>query len=209
MHDTKEARKRSVDSLQRLYTVVVSLAVTEALRRLLSSGTGDYTRWLIFASFVVTVVPFYHGANRHLDVSYVTEERKAKPGALMIDFVFLFIEGILFFALAVRIDSRDIFYTLLAVLFLLDVFWIGFTYISRTNEEDRASGYVKWAIMNLVAGAAIGVSIWSNIFGSFWANETAKDVALVSITISRTVLDYILQWHFYYPPEEKSPSVLA
>ncbi len=209
MPDTKEARKRSVDSLQRLYTVVISLAVTEALRRVLTSSTGGYAHWLALASLLFTVVPFYHGANRHLDASYVTGERKVKPGALMIDFVFLYLGGILFFAMAVQIDSREVFYTLLGALFLLDMVWIGFSYLSRADESDGATGYVKWAIMNLIASAAIGVSIWSNVFGSLWANDTAKDIALVIVAIGRTVFDYILQWHFYFPAAEKPPIGLA
>ena len=50
--DAKEARKRSVDNLQRLYTVVVSLAVTELLRRMLNPLATDYATWLMFVSFI-------------------------------------------------------------------------------------------------------------------------------------------------------------
>src|SRR5262245_6898700 len=101
----QEARKRSVDNLQRLYTVVVSLAVTESLRRLLANfGTGGSVaglkEWLMFVSLIFTLVPFYHGANRYLDATYVTDERSAKRSALLIDFIFLFCEGLLFFGLA-------------------------------------------------------------------------------------------------------------
>src|SRR6476661_3705790 len=85
--DMKTVRTRSVDNLQRLYTVVISLALTEYLRRLLTQSaeaneaTG-YNGWLMFVSLIFTVVPFYHGANRYLDATYVTGERAAKPGAL-------------------------------------------------------------------------------------------------------------------------------
>src|SRR5690349_850145 len=74
--DAKEARKRSVDNLQRLYTFVVGLAVTEMLRRMLNPLATDYAVWLMFTAFLFTVVPFYHGANRYLDATYVTGERR-------------------------------------------------------------------------------------------------------------------------------------
>ena len=81
-----EARKRSVDNLQRLYAVVISLAVTEAVRRtVFGSQSTDppelsaisANQWLILTSFLLTVIPFYHGANRYLDATYVTKERSA------------------------------------------------------------------------------------------------------------------------------------
>jgi hypothetical protein len=37
MADVKEGKRRSVDNLQRLYTVVVSLAVAESLKGLLEA----------------------------------------------------------------------------------------------------------------------------------------------------------------------------
>ena len=109
-----EARKRSVDNLQRLYTVVISLAVTESLRRLLMNFSSrhevaGYKEWLMFVSLIFTVVPFYHGANRYLDATYVTEERSAKHPALIVDFIMLFIEGLLFFGLAMVTTDENLF----------------------------------------------------------------------------------------------------
>ena len=113
MSNLREARKRSVDNLQRLYTVVISLAVAESLRRLLGDTPpetiADYKQWLMFASLIFTVVPFYHGANRYLDATYVTGERSAKPIALMVDFVMLFLEGLLFFGLAMLTSDEQWF----------------------------------------------------------------------------------------------------
>src|ERR1051325_6616791 len=105
MANLDDARKRSVDNLQRLYSVVVSLAVTEILRRLLigyaAGGTiAGYKEWFMFVSLIFTAVPFYHGANRYLDATYVIGERSAKHYALMVDFIMLFFEGLLFFGLA-------------------------------------------------------------------------------------------------------------
>jgi hypothetical protein len=204
IYDTKEARKRSVDNLQRLYTFVVSLAVTEMLRRMLSPLSTDYAAWLMFVSFLFTVVPFYHGATRYLDATYVTGERTAKHFALMFDFIFLFLEGLLLFALAMQATNREWFYTMLAVLFVFDAIWVGFTNLTGEHASDKVPSYAKWAIVNVLAAAALMVSVWSNIFAEFWRNDVAKNIALVVIAIARTVYDYISVWSFYYPPGEEA-----
>lgn len=212
MKDLKEARKRSVDNLQRLYTVVISLAVTESLRRLLIgfsvSGTvAGYKEWLMFFSLIATVVPFYHGANRYLDATYVTEERSAKHYALMIDFIILFLEGLLFFGLAMVMANEALFYTVLAALFLLDIIWVGITNLTAINETDKMPGFNTWASINFLALAALLIFVWSNLLNwEFWQSDTVKSFALMGVAIARTVFDYIRVWWFYYPADNEPPS---
>lgn len=212
MKDLKEARKRSVDNLQRLYTVVVSLAVTESLKRLLlnfsSQGTvAGYKEWLMFVSLIVTAVPFYHGANRYLDATYVTGERSAKHHALMLDFIMLFLEGLLFFGLAMVIANEALFYSVLAILLLFDIVWVGSTNLTATGESDKMAGYFKWASINFLAIAALLVSVWSNLlYWEFWSSDVAKSIALVAVAIARTVFDYIRVWRFYYPADDTPKS---
>jgi hypothetical protein len=207
MKDLREARKRSVDNLQRLYTVVISLAVTESLRRLLNgfSTTGTvagYQEWLMFFSLIVTAVPFYHGANRYLDATYVTDERSAKHYALMVDFLFLFFEGLLFFGLAMVMANEALFYTVLACLLLLDIIWVGATNLTATGEEDKMPGYKIWALINFLALLALLIFVWSNLLNwEFWSTPTVKSIALVGVTIARTVFDYNRVWRFYYPAD--------
>jgi hypothetical protein len=205
-----KANTRSVDNLQRLYTVVVSLAVTESLRRLfLGTGTlfspPSYESSLMFASLIFTVVPFYHGANRYLDATYVTGERKAKPQALMLDFVILFVEALLFFGLALLTNNQPAFYTVLAILFLLDIIWVGLTNVTAHSESDKFPRYTKWAIINFIAFALLLLFTWSNILNwPIWKNEVATNISLLIVVVARTVIDYILVWPFYYPGEGSS-----
>ncbi|MBK8002578.1 MAG: hypothetical protein IPK12_01255 [Gemmatimonadetes bacterium] len=208
----EEARKRSVDNLQRLYTVVVSLAVTESLKPLLGGlARGEalpgYNRWFMFASLVITVVPFYHGANRYLDATYVTGERAAKPQALLIDFVMLFIEGIAFFALAMLANDEQVFYTGLAMLLVFDAGWVGITNLTGASVSDRFPDYAKWASVNLVVAAMICVSVWANLPWTtpggtgFWRSQFTRDVALLILVVGRTFYDYWKVWPFYYPQD--------
>ncbi len=212
MKELKEARKRSVDNLQRLYTVVVSLAVTESLRSLLvgfkaTRTVADYTQWLMFTSLIFTVVPFYHGANRYLDATYVTKERSANQYALMIDFIFLFFEGLLFFGLAMVMADEALFYSVLSCLFLLDIIWVGATNLTASSDADKMQGYKGWALINFFALSASLIFVWSNVLGwEFWTTPTVKSIALVAVAVARTVFDYLRVWRFYYPADGESES---
>jgi hypothetical protein len=201
----KVIRTRSVDSLQRLYTVVVSLALAESLRSLLTGIVVGvpvgYERWLMFSSLIFTVVPFYHGANRYLDATYVTQERSAKPGALMIDFLILFLEGLGIFAISMLAPKGpEIFYTILAALFVLDAVWVGVTVLTSSSEEDKFPGYKKWALLNILAAMVLLFIVWSDVLDILhFKTDVAKNIALMSVAILRTMYDYIKVWSFYYP----------
>ena len=106
-----KARERSVGHLQRVYGIVVSLAIATSLKALFGDMVGPQGEIQLtahsahlfrFWSFIVTVVPFFHGANRYLDMTYVTQERKIPKFrfALLVDFLALFIEAIFIFCLA-------------------------------------------------------------------------------------------------------------
>jgi hypothetical protein len=190
--------------LQRLYAFVVSLAITAPLYRLVDGWLSDdaskhpeSASWLMFGSLIVTIVPFFHGANRHFDATYVTGEHQAKSGALMIDFIMLFFEGLLLFVAAMSVGKAAHFYTLLSGLLVYDAVWVGFT---RLFVTDAAQKYWPWALVNLIAAAAILVSVWSNLLGNaFWSNEPACNIAVFLIVVCRTVFDYYMAWDFYYP----------
>ncbi len=208
MPNLDDARKRSVDNLQRLYTVVVSLAITESLRRMLGgynvTGTvAGHKEWFMFVSLIVTVIPFYHGANRYLDATFVTGERSAKRYALLVDFFFLFFEGLLFFGLAMVTANESLYYTVLSGLLLLDIIWVGVTNFTASSEEDKMPDYNTWAAINFIAMVALLVSTWSTLLNfSLWKTEFVTSLALMLIAIARTVFDYIRVYRFYYPADE-------
>jgi len=204
--DIDKARTRSVDNLQRLYTVVVSLAVTESLKGLLSNVSSGgvlptYDRWLMFVSLIVTVIPFYHGANRYLDATYVTEERSSKYSALMPDFIVLFVEGLLLFVLAMVSKDENIFYPALAGLLILDTVWVLITTHKASTKYGKAPHYIFWAIINVIASCLLCIFVWSHkLFDEpIWGSPTYRSIALMLVVIIRTIIDYISVWQFYYP----------
>lgn len=207
MKDLSEARTRSVDNLQRLYTIVVSLAVIEGIRQLVTELPSHenvvvYQTPLAFCSLLFTIVPFYHGANRYLDATYVTGERRTKHYALMLDFVALFLEGGILFTLALFIHNVDIFYSMLACLFVFDALWVGTTHMTAADSKSKVPNYKKWAIINIVCAALVFICTWTTLFGwELWRSSAARSIALLVIVIGRTIYDYQSVWSFYYPRE--------
>lgn len=200
-----QARTRSVDNLQRLFTVVVSLAVTESLRRIMSDSMhSDVSThpgadtWLMFGALMATIIPFYHGANRYLDSAYVTGERRTPHPALMVDFIVLFCEGLVFFGLAMLVGNERNFYTLLSILLIVDAVWVGFTRLISIHELSPT--YRKWATVNVVTALCLLTVVWSNMFdATYWKTDQAASIAAFAFAALRTILDYSLVWSFYYP----------
>jgi hypothetical protein len=93
--EKNKAIERSVDSVARIYAIIIGLALAESIRTLIvknANGAVDLsltTLWSgapAFLAFVFTLVPFWHGMNRHLDRSYLEKEENGVEGALLLDF---------------------------------------------------------------------------------------------------------------------------
>jgi len=78
--EAERIKERSVDSLQQIYAVVIALAIAQAVLSLLKdpfSGTSIVSGQILiglpaFVAFLVTLVPFWHGMNRHLGAATTT-----------------------------------------------------------------------------------------------------------------------------------------
>jgi len=67
---------RSIDALQRLYTIVIGLALTEAVRGFLATpisalgiSQGPSASLGLLLIMIFTVVPFYHVSNNYLEAT--------------------------------------------------------------------------------------------------------------------------------------------
>ncbi len=70
-----------MEHLQELYTVVVAIALSLVVARLIPAPGGKVTfqPFLLSAALLVTLIPFYHGALRHLDEQYAGS--RCPPGS--------------------------------------------------------------------------------------------------------------------------------
>ena len=190
--------ERSIDSLQRIYAVVVGLAINEALKRFfLANGSYQFpvANWPQFIAFMVTIIPFLHGMNRHLDRTLAEAK---KPGQrwklkfLLIDFGFFIGESCFFVSLAATVTKPDEFFRLLMWLLLADAIW---SLVTLPITHDFS---YRWMIINALTCAGIAYML-------FWDNQIRQDwkpLFLCGIAIMRTILDYRFVWSFYFPSDD-------
>lgn len=199
MNSKPEPHVRVVENLQRLYSVVISLAIAEALRRAYGDFMGKdlseiflNLKTINILSLLVTIIPFYHGANRYIEATYLTGEREAKPVALLFDFLFLFFEGVGFFFLALFIDNLKYFCGCLIVVLLFDFVWsisTKFTEVNKNKTKFKMSFIWHWGALNVVFSVILGFVILYIGASSIWP---------FLIILIRSILDYRLSWNFYF-----------
>jgi hypothetical protein len=191
--------ERSIDTLQRVYAVIVALAINEAIKRtFLKGGSSDveihYEHLPEFIALIATAVPFLHGMNRHLDqtLKVIRDQNKRSLFAILVlDFVVFLAEACILFLLAASVTRDLAFFQLLMVLLLVDVLWVLLTW------KITKSVAIRWAIINV---AMIAISCMLIYPGGQRCVEF-KTYVLAACAVIRTVLDYYLAWGFYFPPE--------
>jgi hypothetical protein len=204
---TRSAEKRterSVDSLQKVYAFVISLALVQAIQIVLVDRTTmDFIdvqtmleRAPAFVALLLVLVPFYHGMNRHLDVCYIENaEGQCAEAALLFDFVVFFVDSCLLFAVAYSIGHNLRPFAFLGILLGVDVVWSAIShFIHYTLTEVRS--VKRWAVIN---GIAVGAGLFVGL--NQWYAPASKAWLLLVIALSRTVCDYAFCWSFYFPKD--------
>jgi hypothetical protein len=84
-----------------------------------------WARLPVLAAFLATIIPFYHGAMRHLDYTYVERDaREVREGSLLVDFIFLFVQACLFFVFAQTLGNTHAAALALLVVLAMDLLWV-------------------------------------------------------------------------------------
>jgi hypothetical protein len=190
--------ERSIDSLQRIYAVVVGLAINEGIKRFFLANNNQFelpiTNWPQFIAFMITIIPFLHGMNRHLDRTLV-EAKKAgnrwKLIFLLIDFGFFIFESCFFVSLAATVTRSDEFFQLLLWLLSADAIWAFLTFPVTKSFSWR------WMFINAITCGCIYSILWEQRIAVDW-----KPIILCGVAVLRTVMDYRFVWDFYFPPDD-------
>lgn len=204
--------QRSVDSLERLFAVVVGLAITLAVEKILFDANGNLLSWRdansnsypflgvlldrlpAVVAFLASVVPFYHGMNRHLDKTYVESSIPAnKEGFLVMDFFVFFLESCFLLALASSVGSQDRVFLILAGLLLVDSIWSIVTHGIHYAKDSIST--LSWGCINLIAIILLLLFYFSQIF----PEGPVRSWALCAVALLRTIVDYKICWRFYFP----------
>lgn len=196
-----------VRSLQTLYTIAVGLGLERAIVNLVDISYGIIPIKLelipFFVAFLITLIPFYHGALRHLNFVYIEEEGKnVRSGALFTDFSLLFLESCLIFSLAILLPNPIGFFIALLLLLLVDILW-ALLFLGFSKKEKKTSlTELHWLIINTIVIISclinFGVLYISKVPMNIFDLEISIFVLVIFIT--RTVFDYVLCWSFYFPP---------
>lgn len=200
-----EARKNSVGQLAELYNVVIGIALTIAIYNTIDKTSApiplhlDYVANLI--SVLVLVIPFYHGAMRHLFATYVEGggSTRIKSGALLADFVLLFLEGCLFVLMAALVSETTKMASVIVFLLVLDSIWGFLAWLAFTGAQSQYAER-KWALIN-VSAATLLIIILIFAGGVFQTNKLGAQLGLLAILSLRTIIDYWLCWAFYFPEQ--------
>jgi len=206
-HYTKP-RENSVKNLQTLYSIVIGLGLVQSIQTVVVDPVGKFDIALIpyFLSYLFLLVPFYHGALRHLDRTYVeAPSKRVRSGALMADFLLLFIEAVVFLTLSMLLNRNQQFAWLLVALLLLDSLW-GFlahlAFSDNNRETSPGKGWApegKWAAINVITATIVVLFIIFSPRQPLGPFESFG-IGLSCICFLRTVCDYMLTWDFYFPP---------
>jgi hypothetical protein len=193
----RRKQARSVEHLQELYSVVVAIALSLVVARLIpGSRVGVVHRPLLLAgALLVTLIPFYHGALRHLDEQYTQPtDRPPHDFGVLVDFLLLFLESCAFLALAVSIGRPRVFTGVYLLLLALDVVW---AYVTTTFliRADGLHAQESWLYVNLITAAIVAVLLALGLTGVM--SSQALWYAIPAIALLRTTFDYKLAWRFY------------
>ncbi len=137
----------------------------------------NYSNIILTIIFLVTAIPFYHGAMSYL--SNRLEQDKQKPShETAFHFSVLFFQAIIFLGIAFSLESITFVVTLLIGLMILDSVWI---IIGQKTMSKPKQG---WLCLNLAFTSGLLLILHSNEFHMIIS-------LLLVITIIRSVVDYV------------------
>ena len=198
------ARENSVKQLSEIYNVVTGVALTLAIMNIVDSNASliPIKSGLVainFLTFAAIIVPFHHGAVRHLYATYVEDGGSSRimRGALALDFFILFAEACLFVALAVLLERANLFTSALIALLIVDCTWGFLANLAFTGAQAQKAERT-WSLINLFTAALLSLLY---IFGpkilSGW--DIDMEIAVFVICLVRSIIDYYSSWDFYFP----------
>ena len=197
-------RENSVRSLVNLYTVVIGVALSNAVVSLIDVTKGLESVTLasasLFIAFVATLFPFFHGALRHLDDAYIENDNQhIKDGALVVDFVLLFLHALAFVVLSLLLKKPGHFAWVLVVLLSIDVIWGVFAHFASSSKE-AITAESKWTIINFVfVSLAISYLVIHDTYLNEFPDPVKLSIPIAFACIVRSLVDYTWCRAFYFP----------
>ena len=204
------AQKSAIDALQKFYGLIVAIGFTGGVLKFLEdfdiwNWTADQaSQTLLFIAFVSTIIPFYHGMERHLFETHIARNdinwgRGGRPSNILLDIFAFMLEGALLFSMGRNINEPIIFLQIWSALLIVDIIWSMIVW-----------GYQKGTKPIWVGNNCVWLAIaWIAWYGILWAFEKlelqltwapiAQTCAVAGCEVLRSVFDYKSHWNFYFP----------
>jgi hypothetical protein len=183
--------EESLSGLKTVYSVVIALSVTEAIKSIFDIEVYKNTYGInlellpAFIIFIITLIPFYQGANKYLSEIQKDKNHKASFERI-IDFTFFFLESLLFYWIALLINEKILFFKIMTVLLLLDILWL---LSVLCYNKDLFNKIKWWCKLNFILVILLLFLFYMNYYNIN---------VLLLIFIIRTSCDYFCTWKFYW-----------
>jgi hypothetical protein len=186
--------------------VVAGVALTLAITKLLDENAPMPLRLDVlpyFVAYLVTLVPIYHGALRHLDITYFEDESaEAKSGALMFDWALLFIESCFLLGLALLLQKPVAFGWGLCIFLAFDCIWAFVAHLGFSPKKKESRTEWRWATVNFVTVCflALALVVANAVETKLGLLTSFRWILVLVVAVARTIWDYAWCWSYYYPP---------
>jgi hypothetical protein len=196
----------NVKILENFYTFLVGFALTQATMKLadtwISTGLNEAIlgEVILYASLLVTIVPFYQGMHRFLYVTHVVrpiEKPDSCSSPILLDVWAFLLMSCILFAMGRFLDDPTTFFYLWSSLLCLDILWTTIVWkVQKSRNPIWAWNNLLWLILAWL--------YWATVHLVCLAPPAATKLlpyGFVFFEVLRTVRDYKVNWNFYFPPK--------
>lgn len=205
MSEHESITERTARHLQSLYVVGAGLGVGFALEGLVGGVTSgnpsmEWASAPVVVAYLLTLIPFFHGAMLYMDT-----EIRGRATVVLVDFLALFSQTVLFFVMAEFVREPRSFAIAWIVLLAVDVAWVVWlmTPIPRHSKGQAAEPvfreYRPWAIINsvcILVLVAVLAFVPTNDGGT--GPDLRLGLILMFIALGRTAADYWFSRAVYF-----------
>lgn len=204
MNEKESITERTARHLQSLYVVGAGLGVAFALEGMIRGvGSDPSMEWdtvPVVVAFLVTLIPFFHGAMLYMDT-----EIRGRATVVMVDFLALFSQTVLFFVMAEFVREPTSFVIAWIVLLAVGVAWVLWLMSPMPRDSKRQDAepifreYRSWAIINFICSLVLLAVYFLVPSGDGRIGPDLRlGLILMVIAIVRTAADYWFSRAVYF-----------
>ncbi len=172
----------TISDLQRIYTIVLALAIGEAFKQFIPDAHRPieerklhWDQLLALVSFLLLVLPFFQGMSGHFFIEYHEGPmRDTYAKWLLLDCIAFTVEGALFFVLSRTVSARqwERFYFTVVLLLVVDGAW---AFIELMFHDSAALAIRTWFWLDLVFLVLFGLALLALAAGTIsWVPSLAS-----------------------------------